>query len=152
MPGTNALMIGPSGVGKTTTVVSCLLAALERGEPCVYYLFDETLNTLLLRSANLGMDLRPHIESGLSDASPDRPCRKYRRENSPAMYATASSMERRSTWRSIVSMHSYRLCPENAISSFKCMSCSPISINGASSRCWFWGSTESSVKSKATLT
>jgi circadian clock protein KaiC len=65
VPGTNALMIGPSGVGKTTTVVSCLLAALDRGEPCVYYLFDETRTTLLLRSANLGMDLKPHIESGL---------------------------------------------------------------------------------------
>ena len=65
VPGTNALMIGPSGVGKTTTVVSCLLAALERGEPCVYYLFDETLTTLLLRCAKLGMDLEPHIESGL---------------------------------------------------------------------------------------
>jgi len=64
VPGTNALLIGPSGVGKTTTVVSCLLAALERGEPCVYYLFDETLSTLLLRCANLGMDLRPHLESG----------------------------------------------------------------------------------------
>ncbi|SAL83048.1 Circadian clock protein kinase KaiC [Caballeronia terrestris] len=65
VPGTNALLIGPSGVGKTTTVVSCLLAALERGEPCVYYLFDETLNTLLLRCAKLGMHLGPHIESGL---------------------------------------------------------------------------------------
>jgi circadian clock protein KaiC len=65
IPGTSALMIGPSGVGKTTTVVSCLLAALQRGEHCIYYLFDETLNTLLLRSRNLGMDLRPHIEAGL---------------------------------------------------------------------------------------
>jgi circadian clock protein KaiC len=65
IPGTSALMIGPSGVGKTTTVVSCLLAALERGERCIYYLFDETLNTLLLRSANLGMNLTPHIEAGL---------------------------------------------------------------------------------------
>jgi circadian clock protein KaiC len=65
IPGTSALMIGPSGVGKTTTVVSCLLAALKRGERCIYYLFDETLNTLLLRSVNLGMDLSPHIEAGL---------------------------------------------------------------------------------------
>ncbi|SAL07746.1 Circadian clock protein kinase KaiC [Caballeronia arationis] len=65
VPGTNSLLIGPSGVGKTTTVVSCLLAALERGEPCVYYLFDETLNTLLQRCAKLGMDLGRHVESGL---------------------------------------------------------------------------------------
>src|SRR6201996_6694072 len=31
VPGTNTLFVGPSGVGKTTTVASCLLAALERG-------------------------------------------------------------------------------------------------------------------------
>jgi circadian clock protein KaiC len=65
IPGTNALMIGPSGVGKTTTVVSCLLAALARGERCVYYLFDETLRNLLVRSASLGMDLAPYLKSGL---------------------------------------------------------------------------------------
>ena len=49
VPGTNALLIGPSGVGKTTTVVCCLLAALKRGERCIYYLFDETLGTLMMR-------------------------------------------------------------------------------------------------------
>ncbi|RKR37579.1 ATPase domain-containing protein [Paraburkholderia sp. BL17N1] len=65
IPGTNALMIGPSGVGKTTTVVSCLIAALERGERCVYYVFDETLVTLTIRCATLGMHLAPHVESGL---------------------------------------------------------------------------------------
>ncbi|MFB9122207.1 circadian clock protein KaiC [Paraburkholderia dipogonis] len=65
IPGTNALLIGPSGVGKTTTVVSCLIAALERGERCVYYVFDETLVTLTIRCAALGMHLAPHVESGL---------------------------------------------------------------------------------------
>ncbi|CAL8481524.1 ATPase domain-containing protein [Caballeronia sp. S22] len=65
VPGTNTLFVGPSGVGKTTTVASCLLAALERGEACVYYLFDETRTTLLRRSTNLGIDLRRHLESGL---------------------------------------------------------------------------------------
>jgi circadian clock protein KaiC len=65
VPGTNTLIVGPSGVGKTTTVASCLLAALERGEPCTYYLFDETRMTLLRRSTNLGIDLRPHLDSGL---------------------------------------------------------------------------------------
>ncbi|MPW07418.1 circadian clock protein KaiC [Paraburkholderia sp. CNPSo 3155] len=65
VPGTNSLIIGPSGVGKTTTVVSCLLAALERGERCAYYVFDETLSTLVSRCASLGMDLAPHVDSGL---------------------------------------------------------------------------------------
>jgi circadian clock protein KaiC len=65
VPGTNTLFVGPSGVGKTTTVASCLLAELERGEACVYYLFDETRTTLLRRLTSLGIDLRPHLENGL---------------------------------------------------------------------------------------
>ncbi|OTP76354.1 Circadian clock protein KaiC [Caballeronia sordidicola] len=64
IPGTNTLLMGPSGVGKTTTVVCCLMAALKRGERCMYYLFDETLRTLLLRSKALGMDLSPFLEDG----------------------------------------------------------------------------------------
>ncbi len=65
IPGTNALIVGPSGVGKTTTVVSCLIAALQRGERCVYYVFDETLVTLIARCATVGMNLQPYVDSGL---------------------------------------------------------------------------------------
>ncbi|MFB0492090.1 circadian clock protein KaiC [Methylobacterium sp. OAE515] len=64
VPGTNTLLLGPSGVGKTTTAVRCMVAALERGESATYYLFDEGLATLLARSAMLGMDLAPHVEAG----------------------------------------------------------------------------------------
>jgi circadian clock protein KaiC len=63
-PGTNTLLMGPSGVGKTTTAIRCMLAALERGAKATYYLFDEGLTTLLARSVALGMDLRPYIENG----------------------------------------------------------------------------------------
>lgn len=63
--GTNTLLLGPSGVGKTSTAVACMVAALARGQRSVYYLFDEGLATLLTRSRGLGMDLQPHIESGL---------------------------------------------------------------------------------------
>jgi len=65
IPGTNALLIGPSGVGKTTTVVCCLMAALKRGKRCIYYLFDETLRTLMMRSKSLGMDLSTYLDNGL---------------------------------------------------------------------------------------
>ena len=64
VPGTNTLLLGPSGVGKTTTALRCMLAALDRGETATYYLFDEGLHTLLTRAASLGMDVRPHIEAG----------------------------------------------------------------------------------------
>jgi len=64
VPGTNTLLLGPSGVGKTTTTVRCMLSALERGERADYYLFDEGLSTLLARCRALGMDLGPHLASG----------------------------------------------------------------------------------------
>ncbi len=62
--GTNALLMGPAGVGKTTMAVRCMIAALERGETASYFLFDERLATLLVRSRALGMDLQPHLDAG----------------------------------------------------------------------------------------
>jgi circadian clock protein KaiC len=62
--GTNTLLMGPSGVGKTTTAMRCMLAALERGEHAAYFLFDEGMGTFITRSIALGMDLRPYVESG----------------------------------------------------------------------------------------
>ena len=62
-PGTNTLITGPSGIGKTTTAVSCMLAALQRGQHVTYFLFDEGIATLLARSASLGMDLQPYLDS-----------------------------------------------------------------------------------------
>ena len=63
-PGTATLLSGPAGVGKTTTATGALVAALRRGERTAYFLFDERMPTLLQRSAALGMDLRPYIETG----------------------------------------------------------------------------------------
>jgi len=63
-PGTNSLLIGPSGAGKTTTATCAMVAALRRGDQAKYFLFDEGLPTLLARSAALGMDLRPFIATG----------------------------------------------------------------------------------------
>jgi circadian clock protein KaiC len=62
--GTSTLLLGPSGIGKTTTAVQCMYTALTRGERATYYLFDEGSSTLLLRSRSLGMDLTPFVESG----------------------------------------------------------------------------------------
>jgi circadian clock protein KaiC len=64
VPGTNTLLIGPAGVGKTTTAVACMMAALGRGDRGTYYLFDEGVGTMCARSASLGMDLHAFIESG----------------------------------------------------------------------------------------
>lgn len=92
VPGTNTLLSGPSGVGKTTTAVRCMLAALQRGEKATYYLFDEGLTTLLTRSAALGIDLRPHIQNGSLKIQQIDPA-----ELSPGEFTTAA--------RSAVEMH-----------------------------------------------
>jgi len=63
-PGTNTLLMGPSGIGKTTTSIRIALTALERGEKVAYYLFDEGLATLISRSAALGLDIASYVESG----------------------------------------------------------------------------------------
>jgi circadian clock protein KaiC len=62
--GSNTLFVGPSGVGKTTTALTCTLAALRRGDKAVYYLFDEGLATLIIRTKALGLDLEPYLEDG----------------------------------------------------------------------------------------
>ena len=62
--GSNTLFSGPSGVGKTTTAMATVLAALKRGEKASYYLFDEGLGTLLLRAEALGIKIKPYLENG----------------------------------------------------------------------------------------
>jgi circadian clock protein KaiC len=62
--GTNVLLNGPSGVGKTTTAIRCGLTAIERGEKAAYFLFDEGIATFMARSAAMGMDLKSHCASG----------------------------------------------------------------------------------------
>lgn len=64
VPGTNTLLTGPAGAGKTSMAVRCMVAALERGEKAALYLFDERLATLKIRSATLGTPLEPYIDSG----------------------------------------------------------------------------------------
>lgn len=64
-PGTNTLLAGPAGVGKTTTAVRCMISALQRGQKAAYFLFDERLATLMTRSRALNMDLQPFIDAGL---------------------------------------------------------------------------------------
>lgn len=64
VPGTSTLIVGPSGIGKTTLAICSALSALRRGERAAFYLFDEGLGTLFARSAALGMDIQPYIESG----------------------------------------------------------------------------------------
>jgi circadian clock protein KaiC len=62
--GTSTLVVGPSGVGKSSLALSYVSAALKRGEPALILSFDETTRIFLKRSASIGMDVAPFVESG----------------------------------------------------------------------------------------
>ncbi|QPC91554.1 ATPase domain-containing protein [Mesorhizobium sp. INR15] len=63
--GTSTLLMGPSGVGKSTIATSFCHAALERGERVLVLLFDETERIFLARAGGVGMELKPFIASGM---------------------------------------------------------------------------------------
>ena len=63
--GTSSLILGPSGSGKSTLSLSWIYGALKRGERVLMICFDETLRVMLRRAAGIGVDLQPHIDSGL---------------------------------------------------------------------------------------
>ncbi len=62
--GTSTLLMGPAGSGKSTVATQFIHAAAERGECVAVFAFDESIATLLKRSAGLGLDLKKHIDSG----------------------------------------------------------------------------------------
>ena len=62
--GTSTLLVGAPGTGKSSVAVQFALAAARRGECAALFIFDESIRTLLTRCAGMGMDLKPHIDSG----------------------------------------------------------------------------------------
>ncbi|MBA1158946.1 ATPase domain-containing protein [Microvirga mediterraneensis] len=63
-PGTGTLMIGPSGVGKSSLALAFAFEALSRGERALVVSFDETKRVLLTRAASIGMNLAPFVKAG----------------------------------------------------------------------------------------
>jgi circadian clock protein KaiC len=63
--GTNALLIGGAGVGKSSLALTYAIAAADRGEHAVFFAFDEGRGTVEARARTLGLPLAKHIESGL---------------------------------------------------------------------------------------
>lgn len=62
--GTNALLLGAAGVGKSSLALTYAIAAAGRGEHAVVYAFDEGAGTILARAKSLGLPLLPAMEAG----------------------------------------------------------------------------------------
>jgi circadian clock protein KaiC len=63
--GTSTMFMGAPGTGKSTVAAKFALAAAERGERVLFFIFDETSVTMRGRIRHLGMDFDPHLNSGL---------------------------------------------------------------------------------------
>ena len=58
-------MVGAAGTGKSTVAAQFVRAAADRGQPSAIFLFDESPQTLLSRSAALNIDLSGAVDAGL---------------------------------------------------------------------------------------
>ncbi|MGY2049543.1 ATPase domain-containing protein [Methylobacterium sp. JK268] len=63
--GTSTMLLGPSGVGKSSTALAFVVSALARGERALILSFDEVSSVLKRRARGLGMDIEPFCQSGL---------------------------------------------------------------------------------------
>lgn len=63
--GTSTLIMGPAGSGKSALATLQVVAAARRGERSAMFIFEESVASLLARSASLGTPLEPLIEKGL---------------------------------------------------------------------------------------
>ncbi len=62
--GTSTLIVGAAGTGKSSLAAQFVAAAAARGQSAALFIFDESINTLLTRTAGLGIDLRKHVDDG----------------------------------------------------------------------------------------
>lgn len=63
--GTSTLIIGPAGSGKSSLATQYVTTAAEHGERSSMFVFDESIATLLERSAGLKMPLSALMDDGL---------------------------------------------------------------------------------------
>jgi circadian clock protein KaiC len=63
--GTSTLLIGPAGAGKSSVALSYLVAAARRGEHAAMFAFDETVESIVDRSAGIGLAIEPYVKDGL---------------------------------------------------------------------------------------
>lgn len=63
--GTNALLIGAAGVGKSSIAVTFAIAAAQRGERSMIFAFDEGKGTIKARAKALGLPFEDALEKGL---------------------------------------------------------------------------------------
>jgi len=62
--GSSTLIVGSAGTGKSTIAAQFCTSAAERGQRAAMFVFDENRDTLLKRTAGLGINLAEEVEAG----------------------------------------------------------------------------------------
>jgi circadian clock protein KaiC len=62
--GTSTLIAGAAGCGKSSMTAQFVASAVARGQHAAMFTFDESLHTLVSRSASLGADLQKALDTG----------------------------------------------------------------------------------------
>ena len=63
--GSSILVSGTAGTGKSSLGSAFLEAACKRGEPCVYFSFEESSQQIIRNMRSIGISLQPWVRKGL---------------------------------------------------------------------------------------
>ena len=62
--GTSTLIVGAAGTGKSTLAMHFAMAAAERGEHAAWFIFDESVRSLVMRSRGIGLPIDERMADG----------------------------------------------------------------------------------------
>jgi circadian clock protein KaiC len=71
--GSSVLVSGSAGTGKSSIASHFVNESCARGERCLYFAFEESINQLLRNMRSIGLDLRRWVDAGLLHVVPGRP-------------------------------------------------------------------------------
>lgn len=71
--GSSIMLSGTAGTGKTSLAAAFVDAACRRGERCIYFAFEESAGQIIRDMRSIGIDLAPHLKSGLLQIHVARP-------------------------------------------------------------------------------
>jgi circadian clock protein KaiC len=63
--GTSTLIVGGAGTGKSTIAAQFCVAAAQRGERSIIFMFDESPNTLFTRCKGVNIDIEDSVRKGM---------------------------------------------------------------------------------------
>jgi circadian clock protein KaiC len=71
--GSNVLVSGTAGTGKTSVAVLFAVAACRRGERALYFSYEESPSQIIRNMQSIGIDLEPWVKKGLLQFQANRP-------------------------------------------------------------------------------